>query len=206
MTFHPYNQSQFDAEYYGGGARGGFKQYRWEDPAQQEQLSWKFDHCHWHSNFHSVLFVGCALGFEVAYFNARAKAAQGVDISEYAINNLIPEARLHCHLYNGWDLSRFGENAFDLVASFDVLTLVPDEMIAKLVPEMVRVASKKIVVRSILKNWRNYNDPWDGEDGVTFRYKPFIAWDQAFTQSGKFRFEEMHTYKSYEAVMVWVKI
>lgn len=200
----PYGQEQFNHEYYGGGARGGFTRYDWNDPEQQKQLELKWDVCRWNSDYNSILFVGCAKGFEVRYFQEHGKDAHGVDISQYAIENCEKSVNHLCHRFDGMNIS-IPDNSVDMVAAFDVLTLVPSEMLEKLTSEIVRVARHKILIRTIVKNWRNLDDQWDGEDGVTFRYWPFHAWDKVFTQSGKFRLQEAKMHEQYECVILWVK-
>lgn len=152
-------------------------------------------------DFRSILFVGCALGFEVKYFRSRGKSAFGVDISHYALEHSEQEAKPFVSLYNGWDLSR--EPECDAIAAFDVLTLVPSGMIEKLAESIVSKARLKIVVRTITKNFRNWHEEWDGEDGVSFRYLPFHEWDRLFSESGKFRFFEGHVWHHYQGIYVW---
>ncbi len=202
--FIVYSQSQFNEEYYGGGARGGFTKYSWEDPEQQKQLKLKWEVTHWHSDFNSILFVGCAKGFEVRYFREHNKHAVGIDISQYAITNCDRQVVDYCNLYDGSHID-WGKDAFDMVAAFDVLTLAPDDMLEELCEEIVRVASKKIIIRTIVKNWRNLDDRWDGQDGVSFRYLNFHDWDRHFTKSGKFSLHEAKIHNQYECVIVWSK-
>lgn len=204
IPLYPYDPALFDKDYYGGGARGGFVKYEYDDPDQQEQLKYKWDACHWSGDFESILFVGSAMGFEVKYFKDKGKIVGGVDVSEYAIKHALPGTARHMMLYDGRNLD-FRENGSDIVAAFDVLTLIPDEMMRQLGKEIVRVAYKKIVMRSIVKNWRNAKEKWDGNDGVSFTYKPFDYWDWLFSESGKFRFEECKMWRQYEGVFVWVR-
>jgi len=202
---YPYSSALFDEQYYGGGARGGFQSYAWEDPAQQQQLRYKWDHCQQHGDFRSILFVGCATGFEVRYFRERGKEAWGVDVSEWAIDHPVNGATGHTLLYDGQHLSQFTDDGLDVVSSFDVISLVPDDMMKVLAAEMVRVARKKIVVRTIVKNFRNLQNEWDGNDGVSFRYNTLMEWDKMFCQSGKFALHEAKIHFQYESVMVFAR-
>lgn len=206
MDIIPYTQEQFNAEYYGGGARGGFTKYEWDDPEQQKQLALKWDACHWHGDFRTILFVGCAKGFEVLYFFQRGKAPKGVDISQYAIDNCVPGVASLCRVFDGAQLHHERDSSIDVVAAFDVLTLVPPGMIHDLCAEMVRVAKDKIVVRTIVKNWRNMDEAWDGVDGVSYKYRTFNFWDRLFTESGKFKLAECRMHHQYECVIVWVRV
>ena len=197
-----YDQSMFDAGYYGGGARGGFRSYVYGSHEQQQQLSYKLRDCHLGGNFGSILFVGCAKGYEVRYFGQHGKFSSGVDISQYAIEHADPEAKPYVQLYDGRNIPH-KDNSYDMVAAFDVLTLVPDGMIQDLTADMVRVAKDKILVRTITKNWRNMDQEWDGNDGVTYKYKTFAWWDELFSRSGKFAFHYGQIAYQYEGIYIW---
>src|ERR1043165_5813341 len=130
---HPYSPSLFDADYYGNRARGGFgPEIRWESPEQQNQLAIKFSVCEWGGPYESILFVGCALGAEPLYFSQHGKQAQGIDISAGSIENALLEAKPLVKLYDGETMPFFSDKQFDVVAAFDVLTLVPFPMVEKL--------------------------------------------------------------------------
>jgi ubiquinone/menaquinone biosynthesis C-methylase UbiE len=202
---YPYDQSMFDSGYYGGGARGGFRSYQYNESGQQFQLQLKYNNCAMAPEYKSILFVGCAKGFEVKYFRAKGKAAFGVDISQYAISNCEPEAKPYCQLYNGSDIEA-PDNSYDAVVAFDVLTLVPDGMIQKLTREMARVASKKIMMRTITKSFQNANQEWDGNDGVTYKYKTFNQWDEWMSVGGKFTFFHGVVSGNYEGVYTWKRV
>lgn len=193
-----YDPAYYDAGYYGGGARGGFRDYKFGSHEQAKQLGMKWDACRQISHG-SALFIGCALGFEVAYWRLRGMAAFGLDVSKYAIENQIPEAEGHCSLYDGSNIPA-PASSLDLVACFDVLPHLPDDMRAALIAEMVRVASKGIVWRCIVKDWRNLEAPIDGQDGAWFHYWRFEEMDRHFTQSGKFRMKELKMHEQYEVV------
>lgn len=175
---HPYNPSLFDADYYGNRARGGFgPEIQWDNPEQQNQLAIKFSVCEWGGPYKSILFVGCALGAEPLYFSQRGKHAQGVDVSAWAIENAIPDAKKLVRLYDGEAMPFFTDKQFDVVAAFDVLTLVPSPMVDALSREMQRVSRNRIVVRGIA---RETGKEWDGNDGVSFKYKSLKQWMALF--------------------------
>ncbi len=196
-----YDPAYYDAGYYGGGARGGFPDYRYRSREQAEQLAIKWSSClpilH-----RSALFIGCALGFEVAYWRTRGVAAFGLDVSKYAIEHQIPEAEGQCQLYDGTNIPSPAA-AIDLVACFDVLPHLPDPMRAALIAEIVRVASRGIVWRCIVKDWRNLEAPIDGQDGAWFKYWRFEELDRHFTQSGKFRLKRLEMHWQYEVTAVY---
>lgn len=197
-----YDPAFFSEGYYGKGERGGFPHYEYGSDEQNEQLALKKFICD-HVPHESALFVGCARGFEVAWWLAnKTKDAAGVDVSDWAIANQIPEADGQCFIYDGSNTG-FDENRFDLVASFDVLTLLPDDMLAALCAEMVRVAKNGIVVRLYVKNWRNLDNAVDGIDGATFKLRHFWEYDKLLTQSGKFKLDWYKCHEQYEITAIF---
>ena len=180
---HPYSPSLFDADYYGNKARGGFgPEIQWEDPRQQEQLDIKFSVCESADPYDSILFVGCAMGAEPLYFSQHGKTARGVDVSQWAIDHALSEAKALVQLYDGQHMPFFSDKQFEVVASFDVLNLVPLPMREVLAKEMQRVSSKAIIIRGIAKET---GLDWDGNDGVSFKYKPLTHWIALFDESFK---------------------
>jgi len=175
---HPYNPSLFDADYYGNRARGGFgPEIQWDNPDQQNQLAIKFAVCDSGGPYESILFVGCALGAEPLYFTQHGKHARGIDVSAWAIENALPDAKRLVRLFDGETMPFFEDMQFDVVAAFDVLTLVPSPMVDKLTKEMQRVSRKRIIVRGIARETGN---DWDGNDGVSFKYKSLKQWMAMF--------------------------
>ncbi len=194
----------YDEGYYRRGERCGFKGYDYHSPEQRQQLAIKWDACR--PVVHgSALFIGCAMGHEVAHWNKNGKPSSGFDVSTYAIAQQVPEALGRCYLYDGARIPQ-PDNSVDLVASFDVLTHVPDNMIADLADEMVRVARLGIVFRTIVKNWRNLGEKVDFQDGCWGRYMLADHWDHLFTRTGKFKLSEAHmTRDNYETTFVFVR-
>jgi len=200
-----YDPAFFSEGYYGKGERGGFPSYDYHSDEQKFQLALKLEVCN-HVPHDSALFVGCARGFEVAYWKAnKAIDVCGVDVSEWAIKNQIPEANGSCWLYDGVTLG-FPDSVADLVASYDVLTLLPEGMLEKLAAEMVRVAKNGIVIRVYVKNWRNLDSPIDGIDGATFKLRHFWQYDKLLTQSGKFKLDFVKIHGQYEATAIFQRV
>ncbi len=198
-----YDPAYYDAGYYGGGARGGFRDYKYGSAEQAKQLGIKWDFCR-EVPHNSALFIGCALGFEVAYWIARRRVAYGLDVSTYAIANQIPEALGNCSLYDGRRIPS-PDSAFDLIACFDVLPHLPADNLEALAGEMVRVAGRGIVWRTIVKNWRNRDTPIDFQDGAWGRYSTFERMDQLFTESGKFKLGWMKMHEQYEVTAIYLR-
>lgn len=199
-----YSPAFFSEGYYGKGERSGFTEYSYSSPEQKRQLALKWDFCS-HIKHDNVLFVGCARGFEVAHWWKLNRIAYGVDVSEWAIQKQIPLAKGLCKLYNGHSLN-FQEDELELLASFDVLTVIPEDMFQKLAAEMVRVAKNGIVFRVYVKNWRNLCNAVDGEDGATFKLRHFWEYDKAFGQSGKFKLDFMKMHGQYEVTAVYKRV
>lgn len=175
---HPYSPSLFDADYYGNRARGGFgPEIQWDNPDQQDQLGIKLAVCEAGGPYESILFVGCALGAEPLYFSQHGKQAKGIDVSVWAIENALPDAKSLVRLFDGETMPFFAEKQFDVVAAFDVLNLVPYPMVDKLSKEMQRVSRSRIVARGIAKNT---GKEWDDNDGVSFKYKSLKQWMALF--------------------------
>lgn len=163
----------FNQAYYTEGARGGFTE------SLGKNLQNKWSAC---PACKSVLFVGCATGEEVRFWENKGIEAQGCDISEWAVNNSVsPRVKL----YDGRNLDWLEENCIELVCAYDVLTLVEGYR-TRLAEEMVRVAKDGIVVRTTVSHHENENLNRHGIDGVPFRLESIGYWDKLFTQSGKF--------------------
>ena len=206
MTKPEYDPAFFSEGYYGRGERGGFPHYEYGSPEQEFQLALKLEVCN-HVPHDSALFVGCARGFEVAYWRKhKTPEAYGVDVSKWAIENQIPEAGGHCKWYNGHVVPYSEADLFDLVASYDVLTLVPDNMLEPLAASMVHTAKNGIVFRVYVKNWRNLDNAVDGEDGATFKLRHFWQYDKLFSQSGKFKLDWMKMHGQYECTAVYQRV
>ena len=74
----------------------------------------------------------------------------------------------------------YKDNSVDVILAFDVLTLIPDEMLKKLIKEMCRVCIKRIIIRTIIDYENERNGDWIGNDGVTFRYLTLNKWRKLF--------------------------
>lgn len=205
MTEPKYDPAFFSEGYYGKGERGGFPHYEYGSEEQNFQLALKLEIAN-HVPHDSALFVGCARGFEVAWWKEHGKPeVRGIDVSKWAIANQIPQAQGHCMLYDGQTIP-MREERVDLVASFDVLTILPEAMFQTLAAEMVRVATNGIVFRVYVKNWKNLDSQVDGEDGATFKLRHFWEYDKAFSQSGKFKLDWMKMHGQYECTAVYQRV
>lgn len=195
----PYDTARFDAGYYTKGERGGFSNLDWNDAEQQRQLAYKQNYLRFFEPYTSILFVGCARGLEVRKLKEAGKVAKGIDVSTWAIDNADPAVINDVSVSDGENIV-YNDNSFDVVAAFDVLTLVPQDSRLNLCREMVRVAEKGICFRTIIKDWRNAGETCDGLDGVSFCYSTMEWWDKVFSESGKFRLARLEMTKFYECL------
>jgi uridylate kinase len=90
-----------------------------------------------------VLDIGCGLGYLVKYLRMLGVEAWGLEISDYAMQNALPEAKPY--IKEG-DIRQipFKDDSFDLVTSFDLLERIHPEDIDQAVKESKRVTSKFI--------------------------------------------------------------
>jgi SAM-dependent methyltransferase len=113
MTAQP---SQYDAIYYTHSCGA--------EPYQHNEVWMDFfnriaDHIVNELQPHSVLDAGCAMGFLVEALRQRGVDAWGIDISEYAIQNVLPDFQPYCKLGRITEL--FPHPRYDLITSIEVV-------------------------------------------------------------------------------------
>ena len=91
----------------------------------------------------SILDVGCAKGFMLYDFSKAIPgiSLSGIDISEYAINNSIPEIKKLVRVANAKKLP-FSDNFFDLVISINTIHNLEQKDCAEALREIARVSKK----------------------------------------------------------------
>jgi len=95
--------------------------------------------------FHSVLDVGCGMGYQLLGFLQAGKEVRGIEVCDYLLNNFLK-------VFVGTDLVRKGRiqeipfdvNTFDLVYCTDVLEHIPEADVDVAIKELVRVSNKYI--------------------------------------------------------------
>ena len=94
-----------------------------------------------------VLDVGCAKGFMLYDFkwNRPDLDVFGIDISEYAIQNALPEVKCNVAVGCASDLSRFADKSFDLVVSINTVHNLPLAKCKKALKEIDRVAKNSFI-------------------------------------------------------------
>ena len=90
-----------------------------------------------------ILDVGCGKGFmlyDFLQYNNKF-SIQGVDISDYAISNSMPEVKANLEVGNAKELN-FENNSFDLVISINTIHNLEKPECAKSLKEIERVSKK----------------------------------------------------------------
>jgi SAM-dependent methyltransferase len=95
----------------------------------------------------SLLDVGCAKGFMLHDLNELIPGMelQGVDVSEYAIENAIPDMRERVRVANAIELP-FPDKSFDVVISINTIHNLEPELCARALGEIERVSRGKSFV------------------------------------------------------------
>ena len=167
-----WTKQAFDKDYYKAGARGGFKDYEYGHPDQQVQLQIKWDLIqNTYGNVGSILFIGCAQGFEIKYFRERGVRAFGVDVSEWAIENCEPEVRDFVAPYDGFNFP-YQKQEFEVVAHFDVMALIPQERRMEFILNSTNLSSGAYFFRTHVANHREpfVFEEFNGIDGAFYTY------------------------------------
>ena len=133
----------------------------------------------------SILDVGCAKGYMLHDFQLLLPNAtvEGIDVSEYAIENAIDDMKGKVHVANAMDLP-YDDDSFDLVIAINTIHNLPLEECKTSIRELQRVAKKHAFLT--VDAWRN-----DEEDarmknwnltGLTMMHVD--DWETLFTECG----------------------
>jgi len=122
----------------------------------------------------TVLDAGCAWGFLVEMLRQREVSAFGVDISEYAIQNVNPEIKSYCRVDS---IAEPFHQKYDLIVSIEVLEHM----------------SPSDAERAIVNFCQHTNDilfsstPFDYKEATHFNVQPPEVWAELFARQGFFR-------------------
>jgi SAM-dependent methyltransferase len=122
----------------------------------------------------SALDAGCAMGFLVEALRLRGVEAWGVDISEYAISQVVPKMQEYCWTGSITDpLPR----RYDLIVNIEVLEHLPKEASERAVANLCQY-SDDILFSST---------PFDYKEVSHFNVQPPEYWAELFAKEGFFR-------------------
>lgn len=122
----------------------------------------------------SVLDAGCAMGFLVEALRDRGVAASGVDISEYAIDQVREDVRPYCWV--GSILEPF-PNRYDLIVCIEVLEHLPAQEAGRAIANLCQVSDDVLISSS----------PDDYRETTHFNVQPPEYWAELFARQGFFR-------------------
>jgi O-antigen biosynthesis protein len=122
----------------------------------------------------TVLDAGCAMGFLVEMLRRRGVEAYGVDVSEYAIEQVHADARPYCWV--GSVAEPFPQT-YDLIVCIEVLEHVPHDEAERAVANFCRHA------RSVLFS----SSPFDYKEPTHFNVQAPEYWAAIFAQHGFYR-------------------
>jgi SAM-dependent methyltransferase len=122
----------------------------------------------------TVLDAGCALGFLVEAFRKRGVEAFGVDISEYAIQNVHPDIKPHCWIGS---ISEPFPNKYDLITCIEVLEHVPERE-AEAAIENISTHTNEVIFSST---------PFDYKEVTHINVHEPEYWAEQFARNGFYR-------------------
>ncbi len=125
-------------------------------------------------NPRSVLDAGCAWGFLVESLRRRGVEAFGVDISEYAIQNVHPDVAPYCWV--GSITDPFPQ-AYDLIVCSEVLEHLEPQVAEKAVVNFCQ-HSRDVLFSST---------PYDYKEATHFNVRPLAYWAGLFARQGFYR-------------------
>jgi len=133
----------------------------------------------------SILDVGCAKGYMLHDFQLLLPNAtvEGIDVSEYAIENAIDDMKGKVHVANAMDLP-YDDDSFDLVIAINTIHNLPLEECKTSIRELQRVAKKHAFLT--VDAWRNDEEEarmknWN-LTGLTMMHVD--DWETLFTECG----------------------
>jgi SAM-dependent methyltransferase len=126
----------------------------------------------------TVLDVGCAIGLLVETLRHRGVEAYGIDVSEYAIEQVHQSVRAYCRV--GRATEPFGRR-YDLITCIEVLEHMPPEQAQAAIANLCAHADGVLFSSS----------PFDYAEVTHFNVQPPEYWARLFAQQGFYRDVDM---------------
>ena len=142
---------RFDREFFDGDRANGYGGYKYD--GRWKAVARRFCLIYLLKPGATVFDVGCGKGFLVQDFRDIGIHASGVDVSEYAIANCMPEVKEYVGVGNAKDLFPRHANEFDLVISINTIHNLERDECAKALREIERVSRKNAYI--VVDGYRN---------------------------------------------------
>lgn len=176
------NEEKYDEEYYERGPVTGkslYMNYRWMPELTIRMVYFMIKNLGIKDD-DSILDFGCAKGFTVRALRLLGFDAWGIDVSEYAIANVLPEVRRYC------SVATYFEGRYDWVTAKNVLEHIPEPGIDTTLKMLAGNTKKMFAV--IPLGTDNGSDrfviPSDNDDPSHELAKPRDWWEAKFLACG----------------------
>ena len=133
---------RFDKEFFDGDRKNGYGGYYYNSKFWTEVVK-DLNNFYKLKNGSKILDIGCGKGFMLFDFMKLNPnfVLEGIDISEYAITNAVPEVKKFLKIGNAKSLP-YEDNSFDLVISINTTHNLEINQCKKALSEMERVSRK----------------------------------------------------------------
>lgn len=144
---------QFGKEFFDGDRRFGYGGYSYSPCFWKGVVEDMISH-YCLTKKSSILDIGCAKGFMLYDFAGAVPgvSVQGIDISEYAIENAIDSMKPFLRVGDARNLEAFKDDEFDLVTSITTIHNLPLEECKQALREIQRIGKNAFIT---LDAWRN---------------------------------------------------
>ena len=132
-----YDPKRFDEEYFERGLMAGisgYRDYQWMSEPTLKMAHFLITQLPIRPG-EKVIDYGCAKGYLVKALRILEVDAFGVDISEYAIDQVPPEIRPYCRLIKGADDPKLFDTPYEWLLSKDVFEHMPEKVLGDLLTQ-----------------------------------------------------------------------
>ena len=133
---------RFDKEFFDGDRKNGYGGYYYNSKFWTEVVK-DLNYFYTLNNGSKILDIGCGIGFMLFDFMKLNPnfVLEGIDISDYAITNAVPEVKKFLKIGDAKSLP-YDDNSFDLVISINTTHNLEINQCKKALSEMERVSRK----------------------------------------------------------------